>query len=93
MKGGDSLMKQGLLWFDNDPKRSLEEKIAQAAERYYQKFGHRPNTCFVNPQMFPGQEVRPATGVRVVSAHDVLPHHLWLGVATSDSLDTKKRAS
>ncbi len=39
------MMKQGLLWFDNEPKRSLQEKIARATERYVQKFGQQPNIC------------------------------------------------
>ena len=33
-------VKLGWLWFDNDPKTSLEEKMDQAAARYRQRFGH-----------------------------------------------------
>lgn len=75
------VMKQGLLWFDNDSKRSLEDKIAQAVARYVQKFGHEPNTCCVNPQMIgEGEGARLSIQVRVVSVHNVLPHHFWVGV-------------
>jgi hypothetical protein len=74
-------MKQGLLWFDNDSKRSLEDKIAQAVARYVQKFGHEPNTCYVNPQMIgEGEDARISKQVRVVPAHNILPHHFWIGV-------------
>jgi len=75
------MMKQGLLWFDKDPTRSLSDKIAQAVERYAQKFGHQPNTCCVNPQTI----VEQGTGqvlaqVRLVAVQNVLPHHFWIGV-------------
>jgi len=80
-------LKQGLLWFDNDPRHTLEEKIAQAAERYFQKFGQRANTCYVNPGMFPEQGGLQANGVRVVAAPYVLPHHLWVGIAPAEGSD------
>ena len=86
------MMEQGLLWFDNDPKRSLEDKIAQAAERYSQKFGQQPNTCYVNPQMVAGPENgKIAKDVRVVTAKNILPHHFWLGVVRPESLNSSKR--
>ena len=85
-------MKQGLLWFDNDPKRSLEEKIVQAAERYAQKFGQQPNTCYVNPQMVVGKGARKVLKkVRVVTAQNILPHHFWLGITRSDRVNSQKR--
>ncbi len=78
-------MKQGLLWFDNDSKRSLEDKIAQAAARYVQKFGHEPNICYVNPRMIgEGESAAMLKQIRVVSAHNVLLHHFWIGVARLD---------
>jgi hypothetical protein len=86
-------MKQGLLWFDNDAKGSLEEKIARAAERYHQKFGHQPDTCYVNPQMVSSQDIVTAKGERVVAAKNVLPHHFWLGVALSDHSAIPPRAT
>ena len=85
-------MKQGLLWFDNDPKHSLEEKITQAAERYTQKFGQQPNTCYVNPQMVSGkEECKVLKKVRVVTAQNILPHHFWLGITRSARVNSQKR--
>lgn len=87
-------MKQGLLWFDNDPKRSLEDKIARAAERYNQKFGQQPNTCYVNPQMVIDRENDKMTkDVRVVAAQNILPHHFWLGIVRPENLNSSKRTS
>ena len=71
-------MKEGLLWFDADPKRDLAEKVARAADRYQFKFGRRPNLCQVNAAQWP-QPVQ-CDGVRVVPAHNVLRHHFWIGV-------------
>lgn len=41
-------MNIGLLWFDNDKQRSLEDKVARAAAHYRQKYGAPPTVCFVN---------------------------------------------
>lgn len=41
-------MELGLLWYDDDPKKTLERKISEAAERYRQRFGRLPNVCRVN---------------------------------------------
>jgi len=72
-------MKIGLLWFDNDPKRSLEDKISAGAERYVAKFGVRPNACFVNPAVLEKEKAQ-IEGLQVLTAQNILPHHFWLGV-------------
>jgi hypothetical protein len=81
-------MDIGLLWFDDDPRRGLEDKVGRAAKRYREKYGRWPNTCYVHPQVVTdhlGQELRLAsarkarTRIRVVSAPNILLHHYWLG--------------
>ncbi|MBU0704291.1 MAG: hypothetical protein KKC18_10550 [Chloroflexi bacterium] len=42
-------MKEGLLWYDDDPGREMAEKIGRAARRYRQKFGAAPDICYVHP--------------------------------------------
>ena len=42
-------MKAGLLWYDDDRGRDIEDVIEVCAQRYYEKFGVRPDTCYVNP--------------------------------------------
>ena len=32
-------MKTGLLWFDDDPQKRLEEKVQRAATHYERKYG------------------------------------------------------
>lgn len=73
-------MREGLLWFDDDPRRGLEEKVRQAAARYLQKFGVAPNVCYVNDKTIDQAEVR-VDSVRVRPAPTVRPHHFWVGRA------------
>jgi alkyl sulfatase BDS1-like metallo-beta-lactamase superfamily hydrolase len=35
-------------WFDDNPKKSAEQKIDDAVARYVKRFGRRPNLCLVN---------------------------------------------
>jgi len=79
-------MHEGLLWFDADPKRALNEKIAQAADRYRHKFGRKPNLCYVNPLMLAGSEPAECNGVRLVPSRNVLKHHFWIGVEETADL-------
>lgn len=44
-------MNIGMLWFDNDPKATLDAKIDRAARYYHEKYGKTPTLCFVNPKM------------------------------------------
>ncbi len=46
----------GLLWFDDDPRRDLKQKVADAAKRYAEKFGRPPTVCYVHPSMLDGLE-------------------------------------
>lgn len=73
-------MREGLLWFDDDPRRRLEEKIEQAAARYRQKFGALPDVCYVNDKAIDKTEVRVG-GVNVLPMHTVRPDYFWIGRA------------
>jgi hypothetical protein len=82
-------MEIGLLWYDGDPKRSLEHKVEAAAGRYREKYGRWPDTCFVHPQSMKeraGGELWVAYSARnqpariqVVSAPNILLYHFWVG--------------
>lgn len=73
-------MREGLLWFDDDPRREMAEKVRQAAARYRQKFGIAPEVCYVNDRAIDRAEVRIGD-LRVMPASTVLPHHFWIGRA------------
>jgi hypothetical protein len=82
-------MKVGLLWYDDDPRRDLEAKVIRAAQRYREKFGCWPDTCYVHARagLPSGEEQARVTcrseggrnAVRLLSAPNVLLHHFWLG--------------
>ncbi len=44
-----------MLWYDDDPKRSLEEKLARAIEYMRRKYGQVPELCFVHPSATSGR--------------------------------------
>ena len=69
----------GLLWFDNDPNRTLEDKVLQAAARYERKYGQTPNVCFVHHSQRNGAE--KFGGVKIRTDRSILLHHFWIGVA------------
>ncbi len=70
-------MKQGLVWYDNDPSKSLDDKMNEAAVRYKEKFGVEPNVCYVHPSHLNGLHAS-TVNMRLIKAPQVLPNHLWL---------------
>lgn len=72
-------MTGGLLWFDDNPMRKIEEKVRRAAARYQQKFGSRPNVCYVHPSLLGGNGRSLRVGeVEVRPSRTVLPYHFLL---------------
>jgi hypothetical protein len=72
-------MKQGLLWYDNDSKKSLEAKLADAVSRYKEKYGAEPSVCYVHPTHI--DQARPTYGkIKMVKADRMQPNHLWLEI-------------
>ena len=75
-------MFTGMMWYDNDPKTALTEKVHQAADYYRQKYGRIPDVCLVNPKMMPEGEAREGK-ITIRANRSVLPGHLWIGVEPS----------
>lgn len=73
-------MREGLLWYD-DSDLEFGAKVLEAAECYEEKFGVRPNCCYVNPGCL-AKEGLPPDGIRVLTSTTVLPHHFWIGVGS-----------
>lgn len=89
-------MKTGLLWFDNDPKRTLQEKLTRATEGYKKRTGKDANECHINLGDFdraaevvilkaakpdvPLEELF-INGIKVKPSRTVLENHLWIGVS------------
>lgn len=72
-------MDIGMLWRDEDERRSLGEKILRAADYYRNKYGESPTVCFVHPNMLENGLESVGT-IRVLTARTVLLNHFWLGV-------------
>jgi hypothetical protein len=89
-------MRTGLLWFDDEPSRSLEDKVLRAAAHYERKYGQAPDLCFVHPSAFDGNGRRPAKKageVEIRPGRSVLRDHFWLGVAeTHDGVGRSQRS-
>jgi hypothetical protein len=79
-------MNVGMLWFDNDPKTEINTKIERAAIYYRDKYGKRPNVCFVHPSMLiKGDSDEKNTKlirgeIELRTSKSVLPNHFWIGV-------------
>jgi hypothetical protein len=71
-------MQVGLMWYDDDPRKSLETKIEQAAARYCEKFGREPTACYVSTAS--GAAGGRRGGLRVVPLRTLRANYLWIGV-------------
>lgn len=78
-------MREGLLWYDNDPGRRLPDKVKRAATRYQARFGQKPTMCYVNLAEFDDQ-FEEVNGIRLRPVPNILRHHFWLGVEVEAAL-------
>ena len=94
-------MKTGLLWFDDDPRKELEEKVLRAAAHYERKYGQAPDLCYVHPSAFDGNgngkhakksSVVKAGNVEIRSGRSMLLHHFWLGMAEEKSQTSRRKS-
>ena len=82
-------MDIGMLWFDDDAKRSLNDKVARAVEHYKTKYGATPTVCFVKPSMLTAERApEVAGGVQLRPARMVLVNHFWIGVGEAAQSET-----
>jgi hypothetical protein len=72
-------MNIGMLWYDNDPQKTLDDKVDQAATYYHEKYGKSPDLCFVHPSMA-AEDPRNEGTVEIRSSGSVLPNYFWIGV-------------
>jgi hypothetical protein len=86
-------MDIGMLWFDDDGKRSLNEKVMRAVTHYKTKYGVTPTVCFVNPGMLGKDAPEVAAGVQIRPARTVMQHHFWLGVGETAAREAGNHAS
>jgi hypothetical protein len=76
-------MNVGMLWYDNDPRTALKNKIERAADYYRKKYGLIPDLCLVHPSMLAESRPQDVEGhagkVAIRTNRAILPGHLWIG--------------
>jgi hypothetical protein len=80
-------MEIGMLWFDNDPKVDLSDKVQKAAAYYQGKYRQAPNLCFVHPSMLPMVKITFGA-ITVLSKQAIRPHHFWIGYQREEELQS-----
>lgn len=76
------MMKLGLLWFDDDAKRKVVEKLDEAAERYAERFGVRPTLAHLNPAQAEGLVHRR---MQICGDSGLRRNYFLVGVDASDA--------
>jgi hypothetical protein len=81
-------MKVGMLWYDGDPSRRMDEKVELAAAYYREKYGRRPNLCLIHPETA-GDSVLSSNGkIEVRKNPSVLQDHFWVGVRPEEASES-----
>lgn len=63
-----------LAWFDANPKKPTAQKIAEAHQRYVEKFGRQPLVCLVNPG-----DMVPESPIELRPLNHIGRHCFWIG--------------
>jgi hypothetical protein len=71
-------MNIGMLWLDDDKRRSIDDKVRRAAAYYHTKYGREPELCLVNALMLDAE--RRVDTIQLRPAKNVQPNYFWLGM-------------
>lgn len=85
-------MDIGMLWYDDDTKRKLDEKVARAAQYYQTKYGVAPTVCYLHPSMLEDKS-GAAAGIQLRPMRTVLVNHLWIGLSEPMPVEVKSPKS
>ena len=74
-------MDIGMLWYDDDPKRTLDDKIKRAAAFYQEKYNLTAVECYVNPAALKdlGQPYHVGA-ILGLPRRETMLNHFWLGL-------------
>ena len=85
-------MNTGYLFFNNDPKLSMTQKIQAAQAEFAQKFGRKPEYCLVNygdAESENLEEISKTCKIIVQAYKFVMPRNFWVGY---EGMDVRERA-
>lgn len=68
----------GILWYDDNPRHTVAERVEFAALRCYQRTGIRATICHINPADANG--ITHVGGVLLVPKNNCLKNHYHAGV-------------
>jgi hypothetical protein len=71
-----------VLWYDDNPKKTVSTKIDEAVVRFTERYGRQPEVCMLNEIDFaPGEQVSPAHApkLRVMHTKSVPTNYFWVG--------------
>jgi hypothetical protein len=89
-----------LLWFDDDTKRPLQQKILDGVERFRERMGYEPTQVQLNPAQAkaledaaqaPGKRrgkavpPLPELRLRLLPTESMRPHHFLIGIGPDDT--------
>jgi hypothetical protein len=85
-------MDIGMLWYDDDSRRTLNDKVARAVEHYRTKYGAQPTVCFVNPTLLKEKDAPDlAAGLLLRASRQVMLNHFWIGVGEGEGVEAKAK--
>src|SRR5690242_2805839 len=78
------MLKMGLLWFDDNPKRPLAEKLNEAAERYQERFDRWPTLVHLNPTQAEGLNLKNKR-LRIFGDEHLRRNYFIVGIDEADT--------
>lgn len=72
-------MATGMIWFDNDPQKNINEKIQMAIRYYQNKFGSQPTICYLNPKL-QDKFIENEPDIEFDYNLNLSPDHIWVGI-------------
>ena len=78
-------MESGIMWLDNDEKVEITIKLNNAAKYYFNRYGCRPDICFVHPSMLP-EGLSLYNGIRLIASSAIIPFHFWIGIQEKEQV-------
>ena len=97
-----------LLWFDDDIKRPLQQRILDGVERYRERLGYEPTEVRLNPAQAKALEEAmqaplkkrgksvlplPELRLRLLPTESMRPHHFLIGIGPDDTHRKARRPS
>ena len=92
------MIATGLLWYDDDTRHTLAQKIAEGADRFRERIGYEPTACQLNPALIPAAPASgassgstrrsripaPTPSLRLLPDEHLRPNYFFIGVEAGD---------